>query len=450
MTYYLKYRPKTIDDLDLASVRERLSEIVKQKKFSHAYLFSGPRGTGKTSTARILAREMGANGVDAIEMDAASNRGIDDIRELRERVGLSPAEGEKKAYIIDEVHMLTTEAFNALLKTLEEPPGHVVFFLCTTEIDRVPETIISRCVSIPFQKATTDEIVRSLLRTAKGEKLKTEKDALDMIAGSVDGSFREAQTLLEETNIDGKVTGEQVKKIIGNEGEHVIAYVEAIEKGEAQAALDDVFAVVARGGNIELFARDILKEIEHRLLSDIGSKRLLDITRVLEDRIRTIRYAPLPELALEIAAIELGKTERLEGQQVKRIKQPKNTQEIQPASLSKPANLESFQTISFEKITEHWPAILSGVREKNHGVVTLLSHCSPANIEGNTLTVEVSYQFHKDQLEQDKYRQIVEEAIGEACGTMLLVSYALAPKTKTVLKEFEQDDNIRGVEELFL
>src|SRR3989338_6308330 len=136
MTYYRAYRPKTVDQLDLTSVRERLSTMGKAKKFAHAYLFSGPRGTGKTSAARILAQEAGADSVDVIEIDAASHRGIDDIRELRERIAIAPMTGKKKVYIIDEVHMLTSEAFNALLKTLEEPPAHVVFFLCTTELEK--------------------------------------------------------------------------------------------------------------------------------------------------------------------------------------------------------------------------------------------------------------------------------------------------------------------------
>lgn len=440
MTFYLKYRPKTIEELDLASVRERMTELIKHKKFSHAYLFSGPRGTGKTSTARILAREMGAVGMDVIEMDAASNRGIDDIRELRERVGLSAAEGEKKVYIIDEVHMLTTEAFNALLKTLEEPPSHVTFFLCTTELEKVPATIVSRCVSIPFQKATTEEIVRSLARTAKGEKLSIEKGALELIASSVDGSFREAQTILEEASVDGNVSVTQAEKAMGGSLTQLTAqYVDAAVSGDAQAALKAVAVVVENGGDIGLFSRNILQTVRTRLLRDIQSERLLGVAKIIEERVRTIQYAPLPELSLEIAAIELNRDKK--GRSSPDISEVARTVSDKTVRVSRVASMSLYQFL------EKWPEILSGVKEKNHGIVTLLSHCKPVGIEGNTVTIEVSYQFHKDQLLHDRYRQLVEGVIGDVCGSKLIISYALAPKTERVLKEFPIDDNIRAAEE---
>lgn len=486
MTFYLKYRPKTLEELDLASVRERLLQIVKSKKFSHAYIFSGPRGTGKTSTARILAREMGAVGIDVIEMDAASNRGIDDIRELRERVGLSPAEGQKKAYIIDEVHMLTTEAFNALLKTLEEPPDHVVFFLCTTGIEKVPETIVSRCVSIPFQKATSEEIVRSLTRTAKGEKLSVEKGALELITTSVDGSFREAQTILEEASSTEKVTIAGVEKAMGGSFIQLTTqYVHAVESGDVQAALQAVSVAVEKGGNIGIFSRHILQEIRKRLLGDTGNERLLLVAETLEERVRTIQYAPLPELSLEIAAIELQipGSSRVEGQQAKkwssraeeRSDVPKSRDlategsdknkdaSLDPSTPRRPASTQrgelvaqddndaksvpSLPAFSLEQFLSKWPAILSGVREKNHGIVTLLSHCRPTRIEGNTLVVEVGYKFHKDQLTQDRYRHIIEGVTSEVCGMPLFISFIIGTKTQDALKKFPKDDNIQAVDD---
>ena len=186
-TFYLKYRPQKLADLDLREVREGLLRIVKGGKFPHALLFAGPKGTGKTSAARIFAKVVNCQNpkdgepcnqcdacreitkgtaMDLIEIDAASNRGIDDIRALRETIKLSPVKLKYKVYIIDEVHMLTLEAFNALLKTLEEPPTHAIFILCTTEPDKLPETIISRCLRFNFRKAKIEEIVEGPLKRA--------------------------------------------------------------------------------------------------------------------------------------------------------------------------------------------------------------------------------------------------------------------------------------------
>ncbi|HBO10516.1 TPA: DNA polymerase III subunit gamma/tau, partial [Candidatus Collierbacteria bacterium] len=220
MSLYLKYRPRTIDELDLASVRKTLEQIVTANKVAHAYLLTGPRGAGKTSAARVLARIvnceknrnklgepcnecsacksiLNGSAVDFIEIDAASNRGIDDIRELKEKIRLAPSQLSYKVYIIDEVHMLTTEAFNALLKTLEEPPKHAIFALCTTETHKVPETIKSRCVPIQFGKASENEMKRSLSRVVAGEEKKISEEALSYLAKAVDGSFRDGVKALE-------------------------------------------------------------------------------------------------------------------------------------------------------------------------------------------------------------------------------------------------------------
>jgi DNA polymerase-3 subunit gamma/tau len=205
MAYYLKYRSRKLKELDLKSVRDALTEIVLSENIPHAFLFSGPKGTGKTSAARIIAKvincenrkkssvepcnkceqckliDSGGN-IDVIELDAASNRGIDDIRTLRDAVKLSPAQAKSKVYVIDEAHMLTTEASNALLKTLEEPPEHVYFILATTNSEKLIGTIRSRTTEIKFRKAEPEELLRSLKRVVKGEKIKVEDEALMMIA----------------------------------------------------------------------------------------------------------------------------------------------------------------------------------------------------------------------------------------------------------------------------
>ncbi|MEK7188374.1 MAG: DNA polymerase III subunit gamma/tau [Patescibacteria group bacterium] len=239
MTLYLKYRPQILADLDSQEAREALQRIVSSGKIPHAILFSGPKGIGKTSAARILAKILNCerlasskpaprsykleanyepcnkceqcisitngNNLDVIEIDAASHRGIDDIRSLKEGVKLATFGGKKKVYIIDEAHMLTLEASNALLKTLEEPPEHVIFMLATTNPEKLIETIKSRTRIVEFGKAKPDEINRQLTRIVKGEKIKVEEGVLDLIARRADGSFRDAAKLFEELSLTSKV-----------------------------------------------------------------------------------------------------------------------------------------------------------------------------------------------------------------------------------------------------
>ena len=232
MTFYRTYRPQTISQLDKPDVRDRLFAMVKSRNIPHALLFTGPRGTGKTSTARLVAKMLNceklaagtskdtepcnqcdqcraiASGthLDVYEIDAASNRGIDEIRDLREKINLSCAMGKKKVYIVDEAHMLTREAFNALLKTLEEPPAHVHFILATTDDHKLPDTIKSRCTQIAFSKATVDEIVHGLNRVVSGESLTIDEGVLELIAQRSGGSFRDAVKLLEQAVSENALT----------------------------------------------------------------------------------------------------------------------------------------------------------------------------------------------------------------------------------------------------
>ena len=229
MSLYLKYRPQNFSTLvGQEHAKKTIQSALKSQSLSHAYLFCGPRGTGKTSLARILAKGLNCTSpvaeiepcnqceicqsinagklVDLIEIDAASNRGIDEIRELREKIVFSPSQAKTKVYIIDEVHMLTKEAFNALLKTLEEPPSHAYFVLATTEAHKIPETIVSRCQQFSFSRIDVTDISRRLEEIAQNEGAKFEKNALDLIAKLSSGGLRDAIGLLEQMMTAGEVT----------------------------------------------------------------------------------------------------------------------------------------------------------------------------------------------------------------------------------------------------
>jgi DNA polymerase-3 subunit gamma/tau len=216
---YRKYRPHTFADvLGQEQVVQALTGAIEHGSVGHAYLFSGSRGTGKTSLARIFAQEIGTKDRDLIEIDAASNRGVDDIRALREEVHTMPFESLYKVYIIDEVHMLTKEAFNALLKTLEEPPKHVVFILATTEPDKLPETILSRCQHLAFKKPSSALLKEMVLRVAKQEGYTLEPASGDLIALIADGSFRDAHSILQKvlaSSSDKKISAEEVELATG-------------------------------------------------------------------------------------------------------------------------------------------------------------------------------------------------------------------------------------------
>ncbi len=339
--YYLKYRPHTIAELDNTSPRETISQILKGEALPHAFLFVGHKGTGKTSTARIVAKAVNclnnafakksvsiepcntcdhckaidkSSFSDVVEMDAASNRGINEVKELIKETSLLPMAGKYRVYIIDEVHMITTDGFNALLKTIEEPPETVIFILATTNLEKVPKTIQSRCVLVQFGKAKEDEIVHMLSRIVSAEKLTIPKESLDIISTHCDQSFRDAAKILEELSLTGNMSPEMVLSKIGIRSK--IQLYESVQGSNKVKMLSWLNEFVQEGGNCQLLMEEILSDLQRHLLFihklsgaslsplKFSLKETIHLMKLVNEAYGLIKLSPYPVIPLEVALLE--------------------------------------------------------------------------------------------------------------------------------------------------
>ena len=321
--YYRKWRPQQLSDLvGQEPIVRTLKQALLQKRVAHAYLLCGPRGTGKTSTARILAKAVNClspledmepdnschlcqaitegRSLDLIEIDAASNRGIDEIRNLREKVHFVPAESAYKVYILDEAHMLTDAAADALLKTLEEPPAHVIFVLATTEAHKLPTTIVSRCQRFDFRRISPADIVERLRQIAEAEGRSAEPEALRALARSASGSLRDAENLLEQavTSFGDSIGLEQVRGLLGlAAADRPRMLVGHLLRGEAAAGLTLINAVASEGLDLHQFHRQLISELRELLLLKSGAKDMVDQpAEVIQQQFSLIADVPLERL----------------------------------------------------------------------------------------------------------------------------------------------------------
>lgn len=278
VSLYRKYRPQAFEDvIGQDHIVEVLRESVKKGSISHAYLFCGTRGTGKTSVARIFARALGTTQNDIYEIDAASNTSVDDIRELSEAVYTVPLESTYKVYILDEVHMLSKSAFNAFLKTLEEPPRHVIFILATTETEKLPETIVSRCEVYNFKKPTTDILKKVVQKVAIKEGVDIEPSAAELVALLGDGSFRDTLSTLQKVisykGEDTRITLEEVEKITGApRGDLVTSFTKALLEKNKEEAIRSLHTAYAQNVDIKVFTELALTRLRYVLLRTISEK----------------------------------------------------------------------------------------------------------------------------------------------------------------------------------
>ena len=342
MTYtalYRRYRPDKFSALiGQEHVAKVLATAARRGSFVHAYLFCGPRGTGKTSAARILSRvincqhptaegepcnecesckrALAGDSLDLIEIDSASNRGIDEIRDLRERVKYAPAQEKRKIYIIDEVHMLTNEAFNALLKTLEEPPAHVIFILATTAPHKLPLTVLSRCQRFDFRRIGDNEICRHLLDIAAAENIPITPEAAALIAKKADGGMRDAVSLLDQCSgaAQGEITTDLVTMLLGIvDHSFIMGLQQHLLDKNVSAALQDVEALINSGKDLRQAVGDLCESLRDSLLTALADQRktakyppsaYLDLLTALADTDNKLRFAASPRITLELALLK--------------------------------------------------------------------------------------------------------------------------------------------------
>jgi DNA polymerase-3 subunit gamma/tau len=391
MSLYLKYRPQDFKSVvGQSHAVTTIRNAIKHNSLTHAYLFAGPRGTGKTSLARIIAKALnclqrGVEGepcnqcsictgvnegrlVDLIEIDAASNRGIDEIRDLREKIVFAPNQAKAKVYIIDEVHMLTKEAFNALLKTLEEPPSHAYFILATTEIHKIPETIISRCQQFNFKRITPDQIVGRLKEIAENEHIEADDEALSLIAKIANGGLRDAIGLFEQMTMGGTLRYDRVAENLGLSSMIFIEkfFTSLVEK-KAVKAVEIINQVNAQGHNLQQFISEFVAYLREQMLINIENSS--EVTSIIEfidfftEAKSQMNVAVIPQLPLEIAVIRAckyeiadgkGKAEKAEHKADKKTEEKKKEQELKKA-VTETADL------SIGTIRENWQRVIDNI-----------------------------------------------------------------------------------------
>ncbi len=464
ISLYRRYRPQRFSEVvGQEEVTRTLRNAVVAGQVAHAYLFSGERGIGKTTVARILARAVNClhpeggepcnecancktiianRTLDILEIDGASNRGIDHIRRLREEVAFAPTDLRTKVYIIDEVHMLTNEAFNALLKTLEEPPPHVVFIFATTEPHKVPRTILSRCQAFDFRKIPQEKIAARLRQIARQEDIPIEDPALELIARKANGGMRDAIVMLEQAESfrqEGKITTDSLLGMLGLVGrEEHAAFLNAVEAGDRKAVLELIDSLVDRGKDLEVFLGDMIVTLRDRIAAG-GSKdeaRDIALVRGLLDIKQELFRSLDRRIVLEIGILSLMQT-LAPRESVKEEPRPKPEEKPEPKpeptaappliaaareGPSEEAQQEPTPPAADGSLEARWEGMLRKIEQERIAIAAFLAEGTP-RIEGNKLRImfHPEFTFHKESLEKSDNMQYLAGMVHRYLGDEFVV-----------------------------
>jgi DNA polymerase III subunit gamma/tau len=485
---YRKYRPLDFDEVvGQEAVVRTLRNAIERDQIRQAYLFAGPRGTGKTSLARILAKclncEQGptatpdktcnscrtiaaGTSLDVIEMDAASQRGIDDIREIREHVILQPVEGRYKVYILDEAHQLTDAAFNALLKLIEEPPPHLVFVFCTTDLGKMLPTVRSRCQTFLFARPRLAELTKLLRRIADGEKIEAPDAALSLIARSARGSFRDAVSTLDQLTAatDGQVTVQAVLQLLGAvEEEALFRICDLIVDRDTAGLLNFVEELAEQGQDLSRLVNDLLEHLRYLLLvqhmgevpdsvpatpetrerlhaqaNQLGEPEVLRLIDLLAVAVDDVRQGGDPRLPLELALVKVTRPgadlsrqslsfriEQLERKARVQVPPPAPEASTPPPATADP---EEQPPLELTEIQNAWKqAVLPAVGERSIPTASVLGEARPVELSGDRLVIEfpAAASFHRNLAEEPRNATLLTEVLYEVTGRKLTLAFAV-------------------------
>jgi DNA polymerase-3 subunit gamma/tau len=480
--FALKWRPQGFDEIiGQDHIVATLKNAIQKKRLAHAYLFAGPRGVGKTSTARILAKALNCKdgpvlnpcqkcascleitrgrALDVVEIDGASNRGIDEIRALRESVKFAPVQGKYKVYIIDEVHQITTDGFNALLKTLEEPPPYVKFIFATTHPHKVIPTILSRCQRLDFRRISVTEISGQLQRIAGAEGIEVERDVLFAIAKASDGSLRDAESVLDQlvSFSQGKISLEDVVATLGVvEQEALFEITERIIRKDPKATLGLFNDIIDNGKDTGVFLANLIEHFRNLMIAKVthADAKLIDLpSEVCEKLLQQSQYFTLEEIfsAFNILVNAQEMSKRLESQRIPlevsliRLAHDKKgaeaqppSQKIEPVKTRPPQDPpkaqdppaapkdEAAAQVSLENVKEAWQNIINSLSTVKMSVATYLNEGEPVKASGGIVTVAFpkDYSLHKEALEKKEHRALIEKTISEFFNLNIRVHFVL-------------------------